>query len=257
MDSVSIEDQNRGQKVLKGHKIRSDLSSEHEKPGRVGRRLDNAQFGIYRPVTPECAGKLVTVLKKIEADVQLYLNDRPSQPAKFRALKSHGVTYLEQRDVRKALKHHDIDLPEIQKVIHCVDDRNYYSESEIEVPIGGFDWFGKNDRRLAGTIDAGPVFNGDSDISQNQSGLFAEESEAIGDILRQVGATALAKCSRTPGHISLINYTSPCHETVQREHREAINGIVYERFSAEDFMSMTLGQLVVGSNYSERLQLAA
>lgn len=243
--------------MLKGHKIRSDLSSEHEKPGRVARRLDNAQFGIYRPVTPECANKLISTLKKIESDVQQYLNERPEQPAKFKALKNHGVTYLEQRDVRKALKHRDIDLPDIQKVIHCVDDRNYYTDSEIEVPIGGFDWFGKNDRRLAGTIDISAGAEDDLAITQEQIGLLAEESEVIGDILRQVGATALAKCSRTPGHISLVNYTSPCHESVQQEHRKTINGIVYEHFTTEDFMSMTLGQLVVGSNYSERLQLAA
>jgi len=247
--------------VLNGHNIRSDLPSEHVKPERAQRMLERAQFGIYQPLTSECAAELIGTLKLIEADVVGYLESRPDQPANFKAQANLGVTYLEQRDVRKALKHRDIDVSGVQKVIHKVVDRNYKGTPEVEVPLFGFGWYGANERKLAAHINSFTM-----DVSEEASNQgytseapdkLTEEANAIEQILRGVGASALADSVRVPGHVSLLSYRSRAPLGVQEEHKRRINDITYNHFSESDIDSVELGELVVGSDYNKQLELAA
>lgn len=240
-----------------GYPIRSNLSSEHVTPARERRHLARAEFGIYRPVTPECAELLVNVLKKVEAKANGYLEDKAGQPATFRPQKDLGVTYLEQYAVRRALKHRQINEHGTQRVVHGVQDQNYKSpHSEVGVDLLGFSWSGGGERKLTGQIE---VYD-HSDVTpdscfDDSAERLAYDSREITRLLHDIGATSLAESVRVPEHVSMFTYRSSMPAYVQEEHKRAISDLAYNEFSRENITSIALSDVVVGNGYSRPLEL--
>jgi hypothetical protein len=242
--------------VYKGYANKSNLGSDREHRKSQKRINAKAAFGIYRPLTDDSRRQIGETIGKIDKEVKHYLGERPSQAADFGVHSNFGTTYLLREYTHRALKNRQIDSfagPRLQNELAG----NSQLRNEIEIPLVGFGWFGTNDRKFGAVIDVRPADLEQMAFADKQLEELVEDTRALDDALIEVGAIALTHSTRIPEHVSFINYKTKSHKSVAATQRNVISDITHEHFSKDNITSLQLGEFVVGSYYSEPLQLAA
>jgi|GEM_PF-4660720 len=268
-------------KGIRGNTIRSHTGScnRESRPG-YKRLIAGAKFGIYRPLTAESSEQIGAKVSRAQLDVDKFLGGRKIADQKARSLpqKNLGVTYLLYDHSGEALHKKRIDIFAGKRIMNAVAASNDIVSS-LEVPINGLDWRGARDRKLSAEIKPfssssevaalqtimnriGPMTEAEASLVVAKSTALEQVQElkadalALDGLMSETSSEALSIRLRTPDHLSLINYAGSCDPHVANSHRNRIRDIVSEHLGNEP-LTIGLGKMVIGSNYSEPLQLAA
>ena len=229
--------------MRKGQTVRSELPSNRETRESIRVGLRKRAFGIYRPLSEESATTIRSTLVAALKEVAVQMIEDGVDPPKVVIPEEHAVTYLEWTNVLKALKDGSLRNMEVRRLKTDVENLNYLNPNGVSIELSGLDWFGRNERKLAGRI------------AVNSCTELTEQTEVIDEIFHTAGAPVLE--AAVPHHVSLCRYRAPRNAGLAARHRAVISETVIEHFQASKIESLTLGHLVVGPSYSRSLEIAA
>jgi hypothetical protein len=226
-----------------GNCIRSDIGHmNNENRRRHKQRINDEQFGIYRPLSPEATIELRGFLIPAKQEATRFLDRHRRQSAELTIPNDLGVTFVMRSRVKRAmgqgLLRRGFELGQMMRRIESEAD---LQDESLRILCGGLDWYSKYNRKLVTTF-------ADSVASRH----LERQSDIVTNVLADVQAGELPVMK--PDHLTLLKYGRDGDRLdLSRKHRMAVADIVEERLCDEGFDSIMLQGLVVGESYSQPL----
>jgi hypothetical protein len=229
-------------------KIRSDIGNVNSENRRTyGQRVEDEQFGIFRPVCREQAEQLKGVLYFARFAVNNYLGAvrGGSGSADLYIPNDFGVTFVMNQHVRGAMKRgmlqRGFSHAQLERRIESTPE---LQETETEVAIGGLRWVSQHNRKLAVSFSQTPEYD-----------YLGEQSEALHNVLHEVNAGVLAVAH--PNHVTLMRYGHDGDRLdLNQRHRDGVADIIQHHLDDAQIGSVRLDGLVVGKSYSQPFERA-
>lgn len=230
-----------------GSIIRSELPANREDRINYKRRSGQESFGVYRPLTLESELQVRSVLAGAIPAIAQHLNRSRVSSADTNQMQEMGVTFLErgkmERALRKGWLRHGF---EPQRMKAGIEDHLNTFAPVVEVPLDGFGWVGRGNRKLSAWLDVG------SDVFEE----LEQEKESVKELLTRANAPELEVY--TPNHLTVLQYgfIRDGQDLGARDQKE-VRRIVHNHFLESGVDTISLGSLVVGETYSQPKQLIA
>lgn len=270
---------------IRGNIIRSRTGScNREDRPSAKRQMAQARFGLFRPLIAESITEFREKLEPAQKSIDVYLSGRKraSQRASVESRSWLGVTYLSPHNSAEALRNNELDMFAGRRVAKVLSANRVIAKT-INVPVNGFEWYGHGDKKLGAVIR--PFGSNDSDhvkkmklleeigpkpwtkeqaasekakrfehlaelsaeleeVQSEQVATFHKDVRAIRQVVDK-SAEVLTPQVFVPDYVPILDYDSPCHESVTQAHKEDIIEIMNDHFDfKEQPLTLTLGQLV-------------